>query len=604
MIGYEEVLRDHEFLESSNSKYFYLRNSPSFDYSDGDEIENRIHGHIENASDLSSMSDELASHCIDWPSSYHLSSLRSNLLRPFESYLKGKSVLEFGSGCGAVTRYLAENSAYVVANEGSAKRSEITSSRIRDIPSAIVVNCNIDVLPVAPLFDLVVIVGVLEYAEMLFDATEPHLEMVRRARSFLKPGGKLLLAIENKHGLKYFAGSPEDHTGKVMQGINDEYISGGPRTFTARQLHLLFSEAGFISRFIHTPLPDYKLVRSVITSQGLATTEFNSGELFAQTASSDPQLPAVTNFHLQKVWRELHSGPALANFANSFLIEASDSESASILEGTLAVHFGEARKSSFRRQKHFGLHNGQILVSESKIGPETPDFDKTVIRQSEPSEPVPYYTASTFDSVIQSTLWSKVSNQEDFENAVKSFLVLVTKWVYKKDEIVVDPGNFNQLLPGRYFDLTPKNVVILDDGSVEVFDQEWELKSDFELGFLLFRVLLGAFSDLGRSGQANPWLTDRGETSILGLIRDIMVRLGADPSKIASYLDLEHSVYSLITPNFERENATAQLMSPRDLNLHLSQTETMRLQVEAMRNSYSWKITEPLRVVFSKFRKP
>ena len=130
MIDYEEVLRESAFLESPNGKYFFQPNNPSFDYSDGDEVENRIHGHILNAKDLSSLSDELATHCIDWPTHYHLSSLRSNLLRPFESYLKGKSVLEFGSGCGAVTRYLAENSAFVVANEGSPKRSEITSSEL------------------------------------------------------------------------------------------------------------------------------------------------------------------------------------------------------------------------------------------------------------------------------------------------------------------------------------------------------------------------------------------------------------------------------------------------------------------------------------------
>ena len=39
--------------------------------------------------------------------------------------------------------------------------------------------------------------------------------MLQRVRSLLKPEGKLIVAIENQLGLKYFAGAPEDHLGQA-----------------------------------------------------------------------------------------------------------------------------------------------------------------------------------------------------------------------------------------------------------------------------------------------------------------------------------------------------------------------------------------------------
>ena len=77
-------------------------------YSDGDEVENRIAEIIDQASDITVLSSELRQYCIDWPSIYHLSGTRTNILRPFDGSLKG-AILEIGSGCGAVTRYLGES---------------------------------------------------------------------------------------------------------------------------------------------------------------------------------------------------------------------------------------------------------------------------------------------------------------------------------------------------------------------------------------------------------------------------------------------------------------------------------------------------------------
>ena len=66
--------------------------SPDFTgiaYSDGDEVEQRLARLIAATTDRSVLSDELKQHITDWPSLYHLSSSRANILRPFEQRLAG-----------------------------------------------------------------------------------------------------------------------------------------------------------------------------------------------------------------------------------------------------------------------------------------------------------------------------------------------------------------------------------------------------------------------------------------------------------------------------------------------------------------------------------
>ncbi len=92
---------------------------------------------INQVSDITVFSPELRQHCTDWPSLYHLSGTRANILRPFAAALTGE-ILEIGAGCGAITRYLGELGANVLALEGSSRRAAIARSRTRDLENVTV----------------------------------------------------------------------------------------------------------------------------------------------------------------------------------------------------------------------------------------------------------------------------------------------------------------------------------------------------------------------------------------------------------------------------------------------------------------------------------
>ena len=215
-------------LDSASAHGIWMRRGyGGIDYSDGDEVETRIASIVAAATDLSVLSVELRTHCTDWPSTYHLGSARANLLRPFEGMLRGSTVLEVGAGCGAITRYLGEAGASVLALEGSERRARVARARTRDLPNVNVVAERFEDFRSGHRFDCITLVGVLEYAHQFSADLDAARVMLQRAAALLRPGGRLILAIENQLGLKYFAGAPEDHLGVPMRGVEGLYAEQG-----------------------------------------------------------------------------------------------------------------------------------------------------------------------------------------------------------------------------------------------------------------------------------------------------------------------------------------------------------------------------------------
>src|SRR5262249_600307 len=69
----------------------------SLAYSEGDATEDALLAIVQGATDCSVLSDELRLAIKDWPTEYHLSALRANLLRHLP-IRHGECVLELGAG--------------------------------------------------------------------------------------------------------------------------------------------------------------------------------------------------------------------------------------------------------------------------------------------------------------------------------------------------------------------------------------------------------------------------------------------------------------------------------------------------------------------------
>ena len=107
-------------------------------------------------------------------------------------------------------------------------------------------------------FDYVTLIGVLEYAKSYIGKDNPYPEYLEKINRLLKPGGKILIAIENRLGLKYFAGCREDHVGREFVGIEGYPGIDFVETFSKPELEQILQENGFSKFKFYYPYPDYK----------------------------------------------------------------------------------------------------------------------------------------------------------------------------------------------------------------------------------------------------------------------------------------------------------------------------------------------------------
>ena len=337
-----------KFTFEEESGLFLPGSKPEFSYSDGIETEDYLLNAVTTAKDKSAMSQELKSWIKDWPTRYHLSPSRSNLLRPFSFLDKDMDVLELGAGCGALTRYLGEKCGSVDAVEGSYIRAKIARERCSDLENVKVYVDNFFNLSFDKKYDVVTLIGVLEYAPLFcpteFENSEDAcLELFKLATGAVKDDGVIILAIENKLGLKYWAGCKEDHTGKVSEGLNGypstSYQHAGPVTFSKKELENMIHRCGLPEIDFYYPFPDYKLPNTILKEDA----DYSPADLFlynwVTTPFEDYTGDREYKFHESLALRNITKAGLFGEFANSFLILAGKSKKHDMNEDGLPKDF-------------------------------------------------------------------------------------------------------------------------------------------------------------------------------------------------------------------------------------------------------------------------
>lgn len=249
-----------------------------------------------------------------WNIMYHLSHIRENIVT-WLPISKQSRVLEIGSGCGAVTGGFAKLAGQVDCIELSKKRSLINATRHREYSNIdIMVGNFTDIEPnLTEKYDYISLIGVLEYAGSYVDAKEPYLELLKLAVKHLKPNGKLLVAIENKFGLKYFAGCKEDHTGNYFEGIEGYRNNTGVKTFSKGGLTKLVNDLEYKCKFYY-PYPDYKLPHTIYSDEMLP----GDGELNSNLRNFDND--RVVLFDETKAFDSIIEEGTFDYFSNSYFL--------------------------------------------------------------------------------------------------------------------------------------------------------------------------------------------------------------------------------------------------------------------------------------------
>ncbi len=230
-------------------------------YCDGD-VEDELLNIVKNLSpvEYAGVIEERGS----WPILYHLSPLRQNII-DWIPLKKDKKVLEVGSGCGAITGLLSRKAGEVTCVELSKKRSLINAYRNSECDNVTIRVGNFkDIEPELPTdFDYIFLVGVFEYGQSYMGGDTPFQDFLNLLMPHLAEGGRIIIAIENKYGMKYFAGCKEDHLGTYFSGIENYPDGGVVRTFSRRGLEKIFRSCQVQDYCFYYPYPDYKFMTTL-----------------------------------------------------------------------------------------------------------------------------------------------------------------------------------------------------------------------------------------------------------------------------------------------------------------------------------------------------
>ena len=236
-------------------------------YSDGD-IENTLLQIAENtpAQELRRVSEESDS----WPVLYHFSPFRENIAE-WIPLTKNDKILEVGAGCGAITGCLSKKAGSVSCIDLSEKRSMINANRLKDADNVTIMVGNFKDVETAldDDFDAIFLIGVFEYANGYMPTNDPYGDFLNILLKHLKKGGRMYIAIENRMGLKYFAGCREDHTGAFFDGLEGYPKGGVARTFTRDGLEKIFKRCGLNEYSFYYPYPDYKFAHTLFSDDVL-----------------------------------------------------------------------------------------------------------------------------------------------------------------------------------------------------------------------------------------------------------------------------------------------------------------------------------------------
>lgn len=519
-----------------------IRN-PIGGYHDGGEAE--LLAIVGGAEDRSSSSEELLAGVHDWVTRYHLSTLRANVLRPL-TFPKAARILEVGAGTGVLTRWLGEQGHTVVAVEGALARAEVIAARCDGLDQVEVVCGGPDDVATLEPFDLVLLIGVLEYAGV---GGLPEAEaLLDSCARLVAPGGALVVAIENQLGLQYLAGGDEDH--RNIPGVGVEgYVRPGPRTYSRRVLQALVAGHGLSAQRVLYPFPDYKLPSSVLADRAFDDLDADAVVALARRLRSTNVGDQAMTFDLAHALRVAVEAGIARDVANSFVLVAAraDEDAAALVDaGAVAWLFGDERRPRWSRTRVVRPDgDGLVVTAPDGTGTRQQDWlTQQVVADR------PFTVGRTLGDLAREACWR--SDGEALDEALAAWRRALDAVEVADDPTDATPHPFRSevsstFLAPDHLDVDLGNFVVLGDGTTAYIDDEWVVSSPVDRDLVGLRSLWSFARGLVHEGCAFPGSRDH---TVDELALELARRAGlvVDASTLAALRVAERELQQLVLP--------------------------------------------------------
>lgn len=562
---------------------------------------------------------------------YITSPIRENIINwyPFK---KDSVALEIGGGMGPITGAICDKCKKVVSVENSKKRATILYERHKMRDNLEVYAANIKDLSLKKQFDYVILIGVFEYSKIFFDTENPFEDFLNYLKELIKPDGKILIAIENRYGIKYFAGVTEDHYSKPFLGLKG-YENLKIQTLGMGEWKELLKKCSLSNYKFYYPYPDYKMPSAIFSENYLPKhTETSKLQVFNYA-------PENYLYDYRSVLNGIIDNKMFDFFSNSYFIEiANDNIKLSDISFSRIQNMRNDNYKTLtimhdnKKIYKYPLSNKNIELKQLKITHEKLDslkIDNCKLKLSEDKLEVQYIEGPLLGEYIY-TLYLERKKNDVLEIIDKYYKFLEDISIDKKIENPISK-NINKIYKNCKVlkiglpDLNMSNIII-NNGKFTLIDQEFgsdkEIPLDYTMYFsinLLYEEIPTLEELIKKEDLLSKYnLTIEKQKCLIKSAIDYFKEIDYFNIQVKNYIE-KHSTIdvlyekynTLIQENNELSN-TNQKLSDEIEKLKAEISESQKLvekngmlqnQMNDILNSKSWKITEPFRKLASKVKK-
>ena len=336
------------------------------------------------------------------------------------------------------------------------------------------------------MWDYIVVSDVFARVPALFIGKAPYQQFFDVIKRHLNPDGHVILAVDNRYGLQYFAGCKERLTGKYFEGLEGYGNSEGISTFSKEAVLEMVKEAGFASAKTYYPYPNFRYMTALYTDEHLPAP----GELNKNLCNFEEERMIL--FNEAAVFDGLIKEGKFQEFSNSYLFDLTLEEQ-ECEEELLFLKYSVERDEAFRiRTEIVRKADGTKVVRKVPYGEKAKahvekikHWEEALREQYEPAgvsvnrctltdkgAEFEFLKGETLESVLDDYL-----EKDDFEG----FIGEIKKYIAKLEQIVSPKAN--------NVDLIFSNIILNNDGKWNVIDYEWTFEAEVPLRFIVHRAI-------------------------------------------------------------------------------------------------------------------
>ena len=466
----------------------------------------------------------------------YFSTIGHNILNwyPFK---KDSTILEIGGNLGEITGILCKNTKQVVTLEEDIKKAKLISKRHKDKENLEIIAGDFNNIDFKDMkFDYITLIGSLPYVAKTAKVTSE--EFIAKLDNLLKPEGKLLIAVDNRFGIKYFSGNPDDFLNKkfvTLLNYNNEEQK--IETYTRQKLINILDSNNYIAKKFYYPLPDYRIPNVIFSD--LELPKYNNIGKYIPNYSEKSTILVDEIDLFREILKENES--LFTFFTNSFFVEASKND---FVQDYKFISYNNVRKPKYRLITKIGNeYVDKECIDENSRGHYNNIISNLEILKNANIKSLDEVNENKIKSryIDQNNLLSIVLTKKLEENKLDEFYKILDEYfmIVKKSSDKIDENEKNifdeydiqvseevrkelNFLKYGLWDMTLKNAFYIND-EIYFFDQEWKC-NNMPAEYILYRSIMYTIS-LRRFININEILNKYGLDKYLNIFKELDEKL-------------------------------------------------------------------------------